>query len=201
MHGPEVKQTSGSQTFLIGGSGIDRRYLVDLAGALSDAGISEVEILNHFRAGILPAGALAFLGMTLPVLWPDPRVTAATTAGAAINLVGYSWGALCAAAFALYLAGSGEAVEHLVLIGAPLDAKLLDACRRNQKIRHVHVVDLPDDPIRAGDPLPARLCAVLRLPAQYPAKRGHFRYVASGKAGDADRRDLAERLASLLARA
>lgn len=96
------------------------------------------------------------------------------------NLIGYSYGSLLAAQTANFYAKQGHIVDHLVLIGSPIDADFLSVLRARKNIKRVIVVDLKDkgDPIYAGITQWELTKAAPILEKQGAAERGegHFYY-------------------------
>jgi pimeloyl-ACP methyl ester carboxylesterase len=68
------------------------------------------------------------------------------------NLIGYSYGSLSAAQTAHVYASNGYIVDHLVLIGSPIDGDFLKDLQKNKNIKKVIVINLRqyDDPVFAG---------------------------------------------------
>jgi pimeloyl-ACP methyl ester carboxylesterase len=104
------------------------------------------------------------------------------------NLIGYSWGAVVAARTALYHAKRGTVVNHLALIGAPINASLLAAVKSHSNIKKVIVMNLGNygDPIYAGITDGEIVVAAPSLSAQMVRGTGHFYY--SGNSGTGRRR-------------
>ncbi|WP_342618893.1 thioesterase domain-containing protein [Rhodoferax sp. GW822-FHT02A01] len=70
------------------------------------------------------------------------------------NLIGYSYGSLLAAQTANCYANKGHTIDHLVLIGSPIDGDFLTKLRNHPSIAHVVVINLTaeGDDIYAGMP-------------------------------------------------
>lgn len=96
------------------------------------------------------------------------------------NLIGYSYGSLLAAQTANFYAKKGFKVDHLVLIGSPIDKEFLFKLRAYRHIGKVTVIDLRDhgDPIYAGMSLGELTASVPQLTKDMLANRGegHFHY-------------------------
>lgn len=112
------------------------------------------------------------------------------------NIIGYSWGAVIAARTAIFHARKGITVNHLVLIGAPINASLKAAVCSHPKILNTHVVDLVSqgDPIFAGMSDQQIVDSALKLANQMPTAEGHFHYSGNNPTGRARRRQLAKSL-------
>ncbi|TPQ31366.1 hypothetical protein C2U69_29015, partial [Cupriavidus pinatubonensis] len=91
----------------------------------------------------------------------------------------------------------GHTVDHLVLIGSPIDGTFLDMLRKHGHIRKVVVIDLTEhgDPIHAGMSQLSMVAAVPKLASQMAAGNGegHFYYAHMVP-------DLSRRLQKLAAR-
>jgi hypothetical protein len=96
------------------------------------------------------------------------------------NLIGYSYGSLLAAQTANYYAKQGHQVDHLVLIGSPIDSDFLFRLRAYRNIKKVVVIDLRDkgDHIYAGMPWLELTMGVPQLAQDMLAGKGqgHFYY-------------------------
>jgi hypothetical protein len=96
------------------------------------------------------------------------------------NLLGYSYGSLLAAQTANSYARQGHVVDHLILIGSPIDAGFLARLRQHANIRKVIVIDLTSvgDPIYAGMTQAELLACVPELARTMQARKGegHFFY-------------------------
>lgn len=112
------------------------------------------------------------------------------------NIIGYSWGAVIAARTAIFHARQGVTVNHLVLIGAPINASLKEAVSIHPRILNTHIVDLMShgDPIFAGMSDQQIVDSALKLANQMPTAEGHFYYSGDNPAGRARRRQLANSL-------
>lgn len=96
------------------------------------------------------------------------------------NLIGYSYGSLLAAQTANFYAKKGIKVDHLVLIGSPIDNEFLFKLRAYRNIGKVTVIDLREhgDPIYAGMTLKELTGGVPQLAKDMLANKGegHFYY-------------------------
>lgn len=112
------------------------------------------------------------------------------------NIIGYSWGAVIAARTAIFHARQGVSVNHLVLIGAPINASLKEAVSTHPKILNTHILDLVShgDPIFAGMSDQQIVDSALKLANQMPTAEGHFYYSGDNPAGRTRRRQLANSL-------
>ncbi|GGY61342.1 hypothetical protein [Marinobacter zhanjiangensis] len=114
------------------------------------------------------------------------------------NFIGYSWGAVIAARTALYYANLQVEVDHLVLVGAPINLSLLRAVRTHAHIRNVIVIDLKQhgDPIYAGMSDAELITSVPILASQMRSGsgEGHFYYAVENGDGQTRRHLLARSL-------
>ncbi|GFM84854.1 hypothetical protein PSCICO_02530 [Pseudomonas cichorii] len=112
------------------------------------------------------------------------------------NIVGYSWGAVIAARSAIYHARAGIRIDHLVLIGAPINKSLRDAVSSHPNIGSTIIIDLKDkgDPIYAGISDEELMKASIELGKQMLNGGGHFYYSGDNPEGKARRRELAKLL-------
>ncbi|QZP34375.1 alpha/beta hydrolase [Pseudomonas sp. DR48] len=114
------------------------------------------------------------------------------------NIVGYSWGSVVAARTAMHYARSGTKIDHLVLIGAPINKSLKEAVSNHPNIGSAIIIDLKDkgDPIYAGMTDKELVDSALELGRQMPTAEGHFYYSGDSAEGKARRRELAKLLYS-----
>lgn len=179
-------------TLLWGGAGLDGDYVHGMVLALQRAGVRHVGV-GHVDSA---AWALGSMGMFIDALragltlrreddgdWAVAEPPLAPGQGdpaAPFNLIGYSYGSLVAAQTARYHAERGWRVDHLVLIGSPIEAGFLARLRAHPRIGRVVVVDLKErgDPIFAGMPQTELNAAATLLARQMAALRGegHFYY-------------------------
>ena len=112
------------------------------------------------------------------------------------NIVGYSWGAVIAARSAIYHARAGIKIDHLVLIGAPINKSLREAVSSHPNIGRTTIIDLKDkgDPIYAGISDEELMKAAVELGKQMLNGGGHFYYSGDNAEGKARRRELAKLL-------
>ncbi|WP_110187058.1 hypothetical protein [Pokkaliibacter plantistimulans] len=118
--------------------------------------------------------------------------------GGQFNFIGYSWGSVIAARSALFYARRGVTVDHLVLIGAPINQSLLVAVRANTRIKKVSVINLTGygDRIYAGMSDVEIIQSVPTMAEQMKAGdgRGHFYYAVEDGDGPMRRLMLAKTL-------
>lgn len=112
------------------------------------------------------------------------------------NIIGYSWGAVIAARTAIYHARRGVKVDHLVLIGAPINKSLKDAVNSHPNIGLTTIIDLQDkgDPIYAGITDEELMRSTVELGRQMISGGGHFYYSGDNEEGKQRRRLLAQDL-------
>jgi pimeloyl-ACP methyl ester carboxylesterase len=175
-------------TLYWGGAGLDGGYIPLTAQAFRSAGIASfnVGLTNTATKSILGDGGMFIdaLRTGLTVRYEDDGewviASGMDRAAPQFNLIGYSYGSLLAAQTANYYANQGHIVDHLVLIGSPIDASFLSKLRANKGIRKVIVIDLKEhgDPIYAGISQWELATAAPTLAAQMKANRGngHFYY-------------------------
>lgn len=110
------------------------------------------------------------------------------------NIVGYSWGAVIAARSAIYHARAGVKVDHLVLIGAPINKSLKEAVTSHSNIASATIIDLKDkgDPIYAGISDEELMKSSVELGRQMLNGGGHFYYSGDNAEGKTRRRELAK---------
>lgn len=100
------------------------------------------------------------------------------------NIIGYSWGAAVAARLALHYAGLGKEIDFLALVGAPINASLLNAVDTNGQIKKTTIFNLTGqgDPIYAGMSDAELVVGVPQLIWQMftPGDNGHFYFSGSG---------------------
>ncbi|MCC6075341.1 hypothetical protein ACFPTX_01820 [Pseudomonas sp. GCM10022188] len=117
------------------------------------------------------------------------------------NIIGYSWGAVIAARTAIFHARKGIIVDHLILIGAPINISLKNAVSNHPKILNTHIVNLVNhgDPIYAGmtDKEIVDCIPILRKQMFDGGKDGHFYYSADNTEARNRRRELAKSLYAL----
>ncbi|GCB03880.1 thioesterase domain-containing protein [Ralstonia sp. SET104] len=175
-------------TLYWGGAGLDGGYLRPQVEAFRQAG------LKHCFVGLTNTGTADYPGLTgtfidairsgLVVRFQDDgewTISSGMSAEAGqFNLIGYSYGSLLAAQTAWSYARNGHAIDHLVLIGSPIDGDFLANLKRHRLIRKVVVIDLQQygDPIYAGMSEAALLASAPVLAKQFAAGKGegHFYY-------------------------
>ena len=175
-------------TLYWGGAGLDGGYIPLTARAFQKAGISS------FKVGLTNSATKTALGSAgmfidalragLTIRYEDSGewviVSGMTQDAGQFNLIGYSYGSLLAAQTAHFYANQGHVVDHLVLIGCPIDTTFLGKLKANTRIRKVVVIDLKEhgDPIYAGIPQMGLVAAAPTLATQMKEGRGqgHFYY-------------------------
>jgi pimeloyl-ACP methyl ester carboxylesterase len=194
-------------TIYWGGAGLDGKYVQPQLQAFRAAGIS------HVWVG-LTNSAMRLLGTTGGTLVDAARAgtlvryldesdwtinSGMNEPAAQFNLVGYSYGSLLAAQTAHFYAKRGHVVDHLVLIGSPIDADFLATLKANKRIKKVIVINLLEhgDPIYAGMTQLELLTGAPVLGKQMIADKaeGHFYYAHVVSDSPRRWRELALRLA------
>ena len=157
--------------------------------------------------GRLPAGFLIDAGFGVPYNNQDLGQRFIYNSGLArltndeqFNLIGYSWGAVAAAQQAIAMADRGEAVDNLVLIGAPINQSLIDRLERTKGIGKIIYFNL----MQKGDPIYPSISdfwilyhGLFTLPGQMQNNTGHFYYSATGVEGTQRRDSLTIQLPDL----
>lgn len=156
-------------TVFWGGAGLDGDYLKPLLKAFRDAGIHYIWSGLDNTSTKTSIGSLAggYIGTLMDAVrtgvmiknddgTDDWRVYPPTSTKAAkqFNLVGYSYGSMLAAQTAKSYANLGYRVDHLVLIGSPIDSDFLAILKKHKNIKKVSIINLTQhgDPIYAGMP-------------------------------------------------
>lgn len=175
-------------TLYWGGAGLDGPYIQPQLEAFRKAG------MEHVRVGLTNTAVTSFgqeTGLLLDaaragtlIRYKDDAewtISSGMSDGAPqFNLIGYSYGSLLAAQTAYWYARQRHVVDHLVLIGSPIDGDFLAALRATSTIRKVIVKDLRKfgDPIYAGLSQRELILAIPDLQRQQNRKlgEGHFHY-------------------------
>ena len=175
-------------TLYWGGAGLDGSYISLTAKAFRNAGIGTFNVgLTNTATKTLLGDAGMFIdalraGLTIRYQDDSEWTIASGMTGDApqFNLIGYSYGSLLAAQTANFYARQGHVVDHLVLIGSPIDATFLAALQASKGIRKIIVIDLSEhgDPIHAGISQLDLVGAAPVLGRQMKANKGegHFYY-------------------------
>jgi hypothetical protein len=195
-------------TYFFGGAGFNGEYINDMLSALREAGIANVRA-GHTKESVgrqifsNPNMASNVDALAVPMLNSDSGVYLTITAdefnlgGPQFNLIGYSYGTLVAAHKAIsYSDLYGGTIDHLVLIGAPIQKSLLDRARNAKNLKRIIVVNLSDkgDPIHAGMSNWDLITSSPQITGQMGDGKGHFWYAPMDEAGHARRRELAKYL-------
>lgn len=175
-------------TLYWGGAGLDGPYLQPQLAAFRDAG------LKYCFAGLTNSATRDYPGFVgtvldamrsgLDVRFRDDDEWTISSGMAAeapqFNLVGYSYGSLLAAQTAWSYARNGHRVDHLVLIGSPIDGSFLRDLKGHRLIGKVSVFNLTQygDPIYAGMTQTELMEAAPSLGRQFMSGKGegHFYY-------------------------
>ncbi len=203
-----VKKPRG--TLYWGGAGLNGDYIKPQLAAFQAVGIKNVSVgltntaganmpnfakdsggtfLDAFRAGLL-------------IRYEDSDDWVLTSGMDAkegqFNMLGYSYGSLLAAQTANFYANKGHIVDHLVVIGSPIDTDFLAKLRANKNIKSVVVIDLTDrgDLLHAGMTQLEIAQAIPTLGRQFGSKnaKGHFYYAQVVKDSPARWKALAQRI-------
>ena len=153
-----VKKPRG--TLYWGGAGLDGPYIQPQLQAFLAAGIQNVSVgLTNSATKTVPgfAGTLIdAMRSGLTVRYEDSSewtiASGMSNDSKQFNLVGYSYGSLLAAQTANSYAKQGHVVDHLVLIGSPIDKDFLAVLQAQKNIKKVTVINLKHvgDPLYAG---------------------------------------------------
>lgn len=196
-------------TLYWGGAGLNGDYIKPQLSAFQAVGIKNVSVGLTITAGAsLPYGEdvggtfLDAFRAGLVIRYEDSADWVLTSGMDAkegqFNLLGYSYGSLLAAQTANFYANKGHIVDHLVLIGSPIDRDFLAKLRANKNIKSVVIVDLTDkgDPLHAGMTQLEIVQAIPMLGRQFGSKNaeGHFYYAQVVKDSPARWKALAQRV-------
>jgi pimeloyl-ACP methyl ester carboxylesterase len=197
-------------TYFYGGAGFNGGYLPDMLAALREAGISNVRAGNSKES--IGQSQFGSSGSGYPAMVTDAAAVTSlnqsgyyliimngeySTEGPQFNLIGYSYGTIIAAVKALSYANVYQGtIDHVVLVGAPIEASLLNELRSNRRIKKVIVVDLTaqGDPIYAGMTDWEIVTNAPELFGQMMSNSGHFWYAPATADGAKRRRELAKYL-------
>jgi hypothetical protein len=196
-----VKVNKPRGTVYWGGAGLDGSYIVDQLLALQEAGIKNVYVgtrtytmpVDTIRAGL----TVRYRDSPVDEDWHIKGLE--DNASTQFNMIGYSYGSLLAAQTANFYAYNGHIVDHLVLIGSPIDQQFLDALKKQKNIKKVIARDLREygDPIFPGITEPRLLWCAFKLfrqmqkTAETGEGHGHFYYAGVTTESARRRRDLA----------
>ena len=192
-------------TLYWGGAGLDGGYVQPQLHAFVKAGI------QHCYVGKTNSASQS-LGAALGTLFDAARAGASVryeddgewklagmnNPSGQFNLVGYSYGSLLAAQTANFYARHGHIVDHLVLVGSPIDTDFLKSLRANRNIKKVVVINLAEygDPIYAGISQSELIGAAATLADQMSNGKGEGHFYFAHVVADSPRRwaTLARRL-------
>lgn len=199
-----VKKPRG--TLYWGGAGLDGPYIQPQLKAFCDAGIAYVAVgLTNSATKSLPSwpGTIVdAIRAGLLIRYEDSAEwtisSGMDTPAAQFNMIGYSYGSLLAAQTAWFYAKQGHIIDHLVLIGSPIDRDFLKKLKEHKNIKKVVVIDLREhgDPIYAGISEFDLIKITPKLAEQMSANKGegHFYYAHITPDSSNRWRSLAERL-------
>jgi hypothetical protein len=197
----KVKVNKPRGTIYWGGAGLDGPYIADQLIALQEAGIKYA--YRGVRTYSMP---IDFLRSAFTIRYRDSPVDEdwhikgmEDNPSPQFNMIGYSYGSLLAAQTAHFYAYNGHIVDHLVLVGSPIDRDFLDDLKRQRNIKNVIIRDLKEygDPIFAGISQVRLVANWLRIGRQMQKTIqtgegfGHFYYASATPEGARRRRDLA----------
>lgn len=196
-----IKVNKPRGTIYWGGAGLDGPYIADQLAALQEAGIKHV--YRGVRTYNMPVDSLR---SAFTIRYRDNPVEEdwhisgmEDNPSQQFNMIGYSYGSLLAAQTAYYYAALSHVVDHLVLVGSPIDKTFLDDLRKQRNIKEVIVRDLIEygDPIFAGISQLRLWGAIIKLGWQMQKSLdtgegfGHFYYASATAEGALRRRNLA----------
>ena len=189
-------------TIYWGGAGLDGTYIADQVSALQEAGVRNVHVgtrsygraVDSLRAGL----TVRYRDSPVDDDWHIGGME--NNSSPQFNMIGYSYGSLLAAQTANFYAHNGHLVDHLVLIGSPIDIDFLAYLREQKNIRKIIVRNLTErgDPIFAGMHQSRIFLSLIKLRAQMKKTEateigvGHFYYAGTSTEGGRRRRSLAK---------
>jgi alpha/beta superfamily hydrolase len=198
-----IKVNKPRGTIYWGGAGLDGSYISDQVAALQKAGIKNVHVgrrtygmlVDTFRAGMTVRYRDSPVDDDWEVSGMEHNISSQ------FNMIGYSYGSLLAAQTASFYAHNGHIVDHLVLVGSPIDLDFLNYLKKHPNIKKVMVINLAEhgDPIFAGIPQALIFLSLIKLGGQMKKTAdteigvGHFYYAGTSTEGQRRRRELATR--------
>ena len=197
-----IKVNKPRGTIYWGRAGLDGPYISDQMAALQTVGIQQV-----FRGTRTYSMPIDSIRSGLSVRYRDSPIDEdwhihgmEDSASPQFNMIGYSYGSLVAAQTAQFYAHNGHIVDHLILVGSPIDREFLQLLKKQENIRKIVIKDLREhgDPIYAGISQVSLLLSVPLLYRQMKktkstgAGTGHFYYASPNTDGIRKRLDLAK---------
>jgi hypothetical protein len=197
-----VKVNKPRGTIYWGGAGLDGPYINDQITALQEVGIKYVYIGNRTLGmgvdAIRSGSTFRYRDSPVDEDWHIKGME--DNPSLQFNMIGYSYGSLLAAQTANFYAYNGHIVDHLVLVGCPIDEDFLDYLGKHRNIKNVIVRNLKEygDPIFAGMSEPRLIVNTFKLAKQKKKSDdtgegvGHFYYASPSAEGAKRRRELAK---------
>ena len=186
-------------TFFFDGAGMQGPYIANMVHALESAGITNAQAV---RRKDWSNGVVADVIDVFSKRHRDKKETDLRRKGNAagqFNFIGYSYGGLQASQAAIDFADSGETIDFLVLVAAPISREFLEALKNHENIREVKIINFDGDLIKAGMSTSELVMSVPDLVLEflmgkYGYIRGHFLLGGSPPVGNPQRKELARRL-------
>ncbi|NNG24516.1 alpha/beta fold hydrolase [Telluria aromaticivorans] len=197
-----IKVNKPRGTIYWGGAGLDGPYISDQVAAFQTVGIQHV--VRGTRTYTMPVDSIR---SGLSVRYRDSPIDEdwhihgmEYNSAPQFNMIGYSYGSLVAAQTAQFYAHNGHIVDHLILVGSPIDREFLELLKKQENIRKIVVKNLREhgDPIYAGI---SQIPLLLSVPCLYRQLKktkdtgegtGHFYYASTSADGARRRLDLAK---------
>ncbi|MEN9657796.1 MAG: hypothetical protein RL571_1261 [Pseudomonadota bacterium] len=200
----KVKVNKPRGTLYWGGAGLDGDYVKPQIAAFIKAGITHCFVgkTNSSTQTIGQLGTLVdALRAGIDIRYEDngPWTLGGMDAPAEqFNMIGYSYGSLLAAQTANFYAKHGHSIDHLVLIGSPIDLGFLNTLKENKNIKKIVIIDLKQhgDPIYAGITQFELIENAITLKTQMGTNKGEGHFYYAHVVADSPRRweELAKRL-------
>lgn len=195
-----IKVNKPRGTIYWGGAGLNGSYIADQVASLQEAGIRHVFVGKRSYGILVDVGrsALTVRYRDSPVDEDWQIVGMEDNPSPQFNMIGYSYGSLLAAQTANFYAHNGHIVDHLVLVGSPIDREFLAYLRSHSNIKKVIIKDLKEhgDPVFAGISKPRLVFNAGKLTRQMLKSDvtgiGHFYYAGTSKESGRRRRELAQ---------
>ncbi|MTI08603.1 hypothetical protein [Curvivirga aplysinae] len=197
-----LKGATTTGTFFYGGVRMKGRYLSQMIESLQQAGLKNTALVpsENYSSGnlILDGLQVPFInhltsGFHFPIQLPVKRNTQQ------LNLIGYSYGSIKASQDAMILIEKGIYIDHLVLIGSPINENFLQALKKLLPNDRLIILDLNEyeDPLYAGMSDIEIFLSLPKLIYQLFAPSeaiGHYLYIDVGPQGQKMRDELSQRL-------